>query len=92
MRENKLQAECIKDAKKIGAWAIKVKAIGRRGFPDLLVIFPGGQVIFVEMKIKGGRLSPSQRIVIRMLRKFGVPTYVCDNQPEFNEILRRHIR
>jgi len=90
MRENALQALMIKEAKNVNVLCFKIKFIGRRGCPDLILIFPGGRVVFVEVKIPGGSLSTSQKIVLRLLRKWGVPAYDCDNLTKFKKILETH--
>ena len=90
--ESHLQKQCIAAAKKSGAWAIKVKAVGRRGMPDLIVIFPGGVVAFVELKTPTGVLSKLQIVFIRLLKKFGANAYVCASIGEFNAVLQRHHR
>ena len=33
----------------------------RAGWPDLTVLLPNGRVVFVELKVKGGRLSAEQK-------------------------------
>jgi hypothetical protein len=42
--------------------AIRLKGQGvRRGVPDLAVLLPEGRIAWLEMKIKGGSLSPDQK-------------------------------
>ena len=75
--ESKIQADFITLAKSKGLLAFKIEVVGRRGCPDLLIVIPGGRVIFVEVKTPRGRVSKLQKSFIRMLRLFGVPAYVC---------------
>lgn len=51
------------------AQRIKNHALGTRaGVPDYVVVLPGGRVVWVEMKrIKGGRVSPEQRVWLSAL-------------------------
>ena len=44
-----------------GGLALKFTSPGCDGVPDRIVIFPGGDVTFVELKTEGGRLSMIQR-------------------------------
>lgn len=43
--------------KKLGGLVRKIRYEGRNGCPDLLVILPGGLVLFIEMK-KAANLGP----------------------------------
>jgi len=59
----------------------KNKALGvRKGFPDLCVVTPSGQVAFIEMKRKNGvfsDISTEQLEWLNALNGFGVPSVVC---------------
>ena len=56
MTESKLQGACAKYARQNKVLVRKVHCEQRRGWPDLLLIFPGkGKVVFVEMKNPNGR-------------------------------------
>jgi len=44
------------------AMAARLKGMGMLpGFPDLLVLAPGGRALFIELKAGRGRLAPRQR-------------------------------
>jgi hypothetical protein len=88
--ERTLQADCIKKAKEFGVLPYKVVAIGQRGFPDLLLIFDGGLVAFVELKTPTGTLSPKQKRVIKRLKAQGAHVYVIYDLKEFTELLEFH--
>lgn len=50
----------------------------RRGLPDYLLILPNNKLIFVEMKrLKGGRVSPEQKIFIEALTRCDIEARVC---------------
>jgi Holliday junction resolvase len=70
MLESRLQAYFIRKCRENGAFAVKLVAVGRRGFPDVLVLI-GGQCYFVELKNETkGRLSfPQQRMIAEMEAK-----------------------
>lgn len=62
----------MKGVKARGGLAEKMKALGRRGFFDRLVVMPGGRVFFVETKRpRGGVLTPHQDRRIRDYRGLG---------------------
>jgi hypothetical protein len=68
-KESAIEAELVRRVEAAGGICHKMMAIGRRGFPDRLVILPGAQVFFVECKrVKGGRFSAPQ---IWYAEKFG---------------------
>lgn len=49
-----------------------MKADGlRKGYPDLVIAGPEGQVAFVEVKAAKGQLKPEQRVVAERLRGLG---------------------
>lgn len=62
---------------------------GQNGLPDRIVLFPGGVVIFVEMKRQGERPRPLQDKQQRVLHEMGA--YVVpfiDSHAGTNEFIR----
>ncbi len=55
--EGKVQKYAMAEFKKIGGLVRKIRYEGRNGCPDLMVILPGGLVLFIEMK-KAANLGP----------------------------------
>ena len=51
-------------------WGVCLKA-GQNGWPDRIVILPGGWCTWVELKRVGGELSPLQQTRIAKLRALG---------------------
>jgi hypothetical protein len=86
--ERDLQQKCIHLARKAGVWAIKFHAEGRRGFPDLLLIFPDGVVVFVELKTVRGVLSKLQQRTIDKLKARECNVHVCRTLKRFAELLK----
>lgn len=80
MTESALQQKILAEAKSRGILALKVEAVGRRGLPDLLLIY-NGNTIHAEIKNpKGtGRLSELQVRMIANLRAHGAEVFVIDN-------------
>lgn len=80
MTESILQQEIIKQAKKRGILALKVEAVGRRGLPDLLLIY-NGKTVHVEVKHPNGRgrLSALQVHMIALLKDHGAQVHVVDS-------------
>lgn len=59
--EKKIEAELRQGMLKIGGRCFKWVSPGNNGVPDRICIFPDGQVVFIEVKKPGGRLSAVQK-------------------------------
>lgn len=69
MRERELQQKVLKYLKQQSIIAVKVDSTSTRGLPDLLVILPSGEVHFVEIKTKTGKLSVHQQRIHQQLKE-----------------------
>lgn len=76
-----------------GILVYKFESPSRRGVPDLILVFPGGEVVFIELKNPSGkgRLSKLQQVEIAKLRDQGATVYVCDSKEEIEEIIAVHL-
>lgn len=63
-----------------GGRCLKWTCPGWKGVPDRICLFPGGHVVFVELKRpNGGKISPMQRWWREELQRLGfLHYYVCD--------------
>ena len=75
--EADIERAYVKFIKGTGCNALKLVLLNQRGFPDRTVLF-NGKVIFVEFKIKGGKLRPSQKAWELTLTKLGFKYFLCD--------------
>ena len=92
--ESKLQEKCMKLAKVNNILARKIHSEGRRGWPDLVLIFPMTAVtVWVEMKNPNGkgRVSKLQNAEIRRIRGQGGIVYICNSYETFLKILDNHV-
>ena len=67
MRESVIEAYLVKRVKGAGGTAYKFVSPGRRNVPDRLVVFPGGNMYFVELKaprkeLRSGQARERQRL------------------------------
>lgn len=69
--EKEVEKILVDEMRKIGGRAYKWVSPGNSGVPDRIVMFPEGQIEFVEMKTEEGRLTDTQRTQIRRLRSYG---------------------
>lgn len=61
-----------------------------RGWPDRVVLLPGGLVLFVECKRpKGGVYEPLQLRIHDWLRKNGFRVYLVRNRGEIDTMFRK---
>lgn len=79
MRESTLERRLVREVERIGGRAPKWVSPGNNGVPDRLVILPGGQTVYVEMKAPGKPLAPLQERWARILRSMGHQVYKIDS-------------
>ena len=77
MREKRVESLLTRRVKELGGWAVKIAPI-ISGFPDRMVILPGGRVFFVELKAPKKRVAAHQAVVHRKLATLGCPVVVLD--------------
>lgn len=73
--EKKLEKKLTQSIKKMGGISYKFLS-SERGVPDRLLILPGGQIVFVELKTEKGVLSPLQEYQIGRIRDLGGKVHV----------------
>lgn len=92
MLEIKLEDLCCKKVHALGGIARKMKDIGQRGWPDRMMLLPGGRVFFVEFKReKGGVVSAQQKKMIRCIEAVGLSVHVIDTYEQFEAALATEI-
>lgn len=80
----------VKRVEALGGQCYKFVVPARVGYPDRLVILPGGRMFFVELKRpKGGRLGVLQPQRHEELRALGVAVYVVRTRGEVDECIER---
>ena len=85
--ERDVERYLIKECEKRGWLCWKFVSPGRRGVPDRIVIRPGA-VAGVEVKRKGGRVSPLQIRRIEELIRLVIPARVVKTKGEIDEMIR----
>lgn len=76
-------------AKDRGWWALKLKILSIRGFPDRMFLGAGARIFFVEFKAPGEKLRANQVSITRKLGELGFRVYVCDDAVVGKEIVER---
>jgi len=89
VKENSVEQELVKRVRALGGRCEKMALQGRRGFPDRLVILPGGRMILCECKRPvGGRLSPHQISLHAIYKTLGVRIVICRNSADIDNLLK----
>lgn len=79
MIESSLEHKLVLAVEKHSGYSLKFNSPGRRGVPDRLVLFPGGQACFVEVKATDKPLGPLQKKWAARLREKGFRVYKIDS-------------
>lgn len=77
--EATVEAHLERQMKRLGGRAYKFPP-AVKGAPDRIVVFPHGRIFFVELKRKGGRLSPAQVLWHTRSREMGHVVHVLNSR------------
>ena len=90
VREAMLETYLLKQVEKQGGMTAKMAVPGRRGWPDRLVILPGGNMALVELKrAKRGVVSRIQWVMHVKLRRLGVTVALLNSEAQIDAFLAR---
>ena len=76
MKESTIEKHLVTQVKALGGMAYKFTSPAHRGVADRVVCLPDGQTWFVELKTKGGRLSPLQELFAAEMQRLN-QNYAC---------------
>ena len=76
MRESEIERYFVWAVQWQGGITYKFKSPTQRGVADRIACMPNGDTWFVELKTKGGRLAPLQKIFAADMERLG-QRYVC---------------
>lgn len=89
--ESKVEARLFAGVKALGGRATKIAKVP--GWPDRIVLLPGGLLFFVELKRpKGGRVAEHQALAHEIIRDLGQTVLILSNYEEVDDFLRRMAR
>ena len=88
MTEKHIEQKLIAVVKALGGMAIKINSLSMSGLPDRLVLLPGGEVIFIELKAPGKEMRPLQVKRKRQLEGLGFSVYCIDDVNQIEKILK----
>lgn len=81
--ESDLERAFTKHIHRTGGEVRKVKWIGRRGAPDRVVLYPDGELCWVELKTTRGSLRPEQAREHERLRAMGQVVHVVRSKDDY---------
>ena len=88
MREKQIERKLVSAVKAAGGIAPKFVSPGYDGMPDRLLLFPGGRIVFVEVKAPGKKPRPLQMARHRMLIRLGFKVYILDAETDIEKIVK----
>lgn len=78
--EKAIEAYLVELARQEGFLALKYHSATATGYPDRVVLMPGGHAFWIELKSRDEKPRPMQRLRIEQLRALGFAVYVCDSK------------
>lgn len=69
--ESDVEARLVRGVEKLGGMCLKFRPDDHEGFPDRLVLLPGREDLWVELKRPDGRLSKMQALQHNRLKRLG---------------------
>ena len=87
MTEKAVEARLVSGIRALGGIAYKFTSPGNVGVPDRVVILPGGEVWFVELKTETGRLSTMQEHQIKRMINIGARVAVLHGSEDVKRFM-----
>ena len=86
--ENEVEGHLRRRVEKVGGMCVKFLPDFARGFPDRIVLLPGGVLVWVETKRpQGGVLSPVQKVQHVLLRRLGQRVEVVWTKDQADDLI-----
>lgn len=87
--EKAIERHLVQSMTAMGGLCIKLLCSQFIGLPDRMCIFPGGKIIFVELKTTGKKPRRIQKIIHDKLRATGARVEVIDSVRGVDEFIQR---
>ena len=85
--EKALERYLVERSKAIGVLALKYSSATTVGYPDRLLVVPGGTVVWVEVKSAGQHPRKIQALRHEELKRLGHVVYVVDSREGIDSII-----
>lgn len=87
MNEKLLERKLSAAVRKMGGKALKFSSFYETGYPDRLILMPGGKAYWAEIKTTGKKPTPKQLIRQSELRSLGFISEVIDSEESLGSFL-----
>lgn len=87
--EKVIERHLVQSMTAIGGLCIKLLCSQFIGLPDRICIFPGGKIIFVELKTTGKKPRRIQEIIHDKLRATGARVEVIDSVEGIDDFMKK---
>ena len=88
--EKAIEKYLIEQAEANGLLCLKYSNPNMVGYPDRLLVLPGGGVVWVELKSKGRKPTKIQQMRIAGLRNRGHYVWVIDNRKSVDNLMGKY--
>ena len=88
--EKLIEKKLTNEVKALGGWGLKLLSAHIMGLPDRLCLFPGGRILFVELKTTGKKPRKIQTFVHNKLRSLGFRVEVVDTSEQIKRLIREY--
>ena len=88
MGEQQIEIRLKEEVERAGGLALKFISPGTAGVPDRIVLLPGKEIYFVELKAPGEQLRPLQLKRKEQIEKLGFKVYVIDSSQAVGGFMR----
>ena len=87
IQERDVERDLISSVRKAGGMCLKFVSPGWSGAPDRVCLFPGGCLVFVELKRPGEKVRPLQAHRTKQLRELGFRVELIDSKEGVKEFM-----
>lgn len=88
MKEKMIERKLVNAVKQMGGISPKFVSPGFDGMPDRIILLPGGNVAFIEVKAPGKKPRPLQLARHELLIKLGFKVFVLDDAADIKLLLK----
>lgn len=88
--EKSIEKYLVEQAEANGLLCLKYSNPNMVGYPDRLLVLPGGSVVWVELKSKGRKPTKIQQMRIAGLRNRGHYVWVIDNRKSIDNLMEKY--
>lgn len=87
MNEKLIERKLRDAVRKLGGKALKFSSPYETGYPDRLVLMPGGRAFWAEIKTTGKKPTAKQKMIQAYLRSLGFTSEIIDSEAKLNDFL-----